>query len=447
MSGSIYAFVGALCLFTTLAFGVVPALQVSRTDPHETLKEGGRAFGGVRARRWASVLMVSELALTLILLSVSGLLWRSFVAQYREDTVIDPTGVVTMQFSLPVQAYPRAEQRHQFMQALHDRLRNLPAVQSIALSNLPPFQIGVPRQVALDGQPLSTDVNPPQVVTGYVTGGYFDTLGLSLAQGRMVTSADAEPGREAVVVSQRFVERFFTDGAAIGRRLQLMSTTPPSVSPWMTIVGVVPTIPRQFGPPSARSDPAVYVPLRLDPAMRVASITVRAEPGGARAVAATLREEVRRLDPDLPLFAAALLTDVIAQTRAPTRTIGTWFGVLALIALIVASVGLFAITAHGVAQRTQEIGVRVALGARSRQLSWLFLRRTLLQIVMGVLIGLGGTLAVGDLLQTYHRETSPRDPLTLGVVVALLTGVAIAATLLPARRAARIDPVTALRAE
>jgi ABC-type antimicrobial peptide transport system permease subunit len=215
----------------------------------------------------------------------------------------------------------------------------------------------------------------------------------------------------------------------------------------MTVVGVVPTVPRQFGPPSERSDPAVYAPLQLDPALRLASITVRAEPGGERAVAATLREEVRRLDPDLPLFAVALLTDVIAQTRSPTRLIGTWFSVLALIALIVASVGLFAITAHGVVQRTQEIGVRLALGAQSGQLSWLFLRRTLLQIVLGVLVGLAGALGVSRLLQTYLRETSPRDPLTFGLVVALLTVVATMATLLPARRAARIDPMTALRAE
>ncbi len=145
----------------------------------------------------------------------------------------------------------------------------------------------------------------------------------------------------------------------------------------MTVVGVVPTIPRQFGPASERSDPAVYVPLQLDPSLRLASITVRADPGGERAVAATLREEVRGLDADLPLYAVALLTDVIAQTRSPVRLVGTWFSVLALIALVVASVGLFAITAHGVAQRTQEIGVRLALGAQSGQVSWLFLRRTL----------------------------------------------------------------------
>ena len=447
MSSSIYAFVGALCLLTTLAFGLVPALHVSRTDPHDTLKEGGRTLGGVRARRWTSALMVSELALTLILLSVAGLLWRSFIMEYRADTVVDPSGVVTMQFSLPAQTYPQAEQRDQFMHALDDRLRDMPAVKAIALSNVPPFQIGLPRQVALDGRPLPTDGNPPQAIAGYVTERYFDTLGLSLVQGRMVTRADAEPGREAVVVSQRFVDRFFADGTAIGRRIQLTSATPPSVSPWMTVVGVVPTIPRQFGPPSERSDPAVYAPLQLDPALRLASITVRAEPGGERAVAATLREEVRRLDPDLPLFAVALLTDVIAQTRSPTRLVGTWFSVLALIALIVASVGLFAITAHGVAQRTQEIGVRLALGAQRGQLSWLFLRQTLWQIVIGVLIGLGGALGGTRLLQAYLRDTSAQDPLTLIIVVTLLGAVATAATLLPARRAARIDPVTALRAE
>jgi predicted permease len=447
MSASIYAFVGALCLFTTLAFGLVPALHVSRTDPHDTLKEGGRTTGGVRARRWTSALMVSELALTLMLLCQTALLWRSFVTQYRADTVLDPIGVVTMQFSLPIQKYPQTAQRQRFMQTLDERLRGIPAVKSIALSNSPPLQRGAPRQVALDGQAPAPDPNVARTTAGYVSEHYFEALGLSPLLGRLLTRADSDPGREAVLVNQRFADMFLSDGVVIGRRIQLTGGVPPSASPWLTVVGVVPTLPVFWGPPPDAPDPAVYMPLQLDPTSRIASITVRAEPGGDRAVAAALREQIRSLDPDLPLFAVAPLEDVIARARYPTRLVGTWFGVLAIIALVVASVGLFAITAHGVAQRTQEIGVRLALGAPGTQLAWMFLRRTLLQIALGGLLGLAGTFAAGTLLQTYLRDTSSRDPLTLALVVALLTLVATMATLLPARRAARIDPAVALRTD
>ena len=448
MNGSIYAFVGALCLFATLAFGLVPALHVSKTDPHETLKEGGRTIGGVRARRWTTALMIGELALTLILLTETGLLWRSFVTLYRADTVLDPTGVVTMQLSLPVQKYPQPEQRQRFMQMLDHRLRAIPAVKSIALSNLPPYRSGAPRQMALDGKALTDGTTAPVATATYVADRYFETLGLSMLQGRTVTATDALPGQEAAVVNQRFADMFFPDGVVVGRRLQLSGTTPPSVEPWLTVVGVVPTLPRHAGVGLQQGpDPAVYLPFKLDPTSRTTSITVRASPGGERGVAAALREEVRGLDADLPLYGVALLEDVIAQGRYPVRLVGIWFGTIAIIALVVASVGLFALTAHGVAQRTQEIGVRLALGARAGQLLWMFLRRTLLQIGIGTLLGLAGALSVGQLLQGYLRGTSPRDPLTISLVVGVLALVATIATLLPARRAARIDPAAALRAE
>jgi ABC-type antimicrobial peptide transport system permease subunit len=158
-----------------------------------------------------------------------------------------------------------------------------------------------------------------------------------------------------------------------------------------------------------------------------------------------LRAEVHALDPDLPLFNVARLEDVIAMSRTPVRIIGTWFGAVAFIALVVAAVGLFALTAHGVVQRRQEIGVRLALGARADQVVWLFLRRTLLQLAVGVVLGVAGAIGIGQLLQFYLRQTSPRDPIALAVVILLLIAVAILATLLPARRAARIDPALTLR--
>ena len=210
--------------------------------------------------------------------------------------------------------------------------------------------------MAIDGRTLASEQDAPTAFSTYVGASYFDTLALSPVQGRVLMATDSRPGQEGAVVNQRFADMFFADGDALNRRIRLTSPEPtPSSSPWLT--GVVPTLPRYFGPGQQQlPDPAVYIPRQLDPAPQVASIIVRAEPGALAAVASSLREEVRALDPDLPLYNSARLEDAIALSRYPVRLVGTWFGVLAVIALVVAAVGLFALTAHGVAQRTQEIG-------------------------------------------------------------------------------------------
>jgi putative ABC transport system permease protein len=392
--------------------------------------------------------MVSELALTLVLLCGAGLLWRSFVGLYTADTVLDPRDVVTMQLTLPVQKYSTVAERRAFFRRLEERLHDVPTIASATLSSQSPVQSGAQRQVTLDGDLLAPDQKPPLATTLYVDSAYFETLRLPLLTGRALAPADDRAGQEAAVIDQRFADMLFPQGQAIGRRIQLTSTTPPSTSPWLTIVGVVATMPRYFGPGVQQlPDPAAYVPFFLDPSLRAASITVRAGPGGVAAAAPTLREEVRTLDPDLPLFSVARLEDAIALSRYPVRLVGTWFAVLAIIALVVAAVGLFAITAHGIAQRTPEIGLRIALGARGAQVVWMFLRRTLLQLVFGLALGLAGAVSIGSLLQTYLRQTSTRDPLTIAIVITLLSVVAAVATLLPARRAARVDPAVALRAD
>jgi ABC-type antimicrobial peptide transport system permease subunit len=193
--------------------------------------------------------------------------------------------------------------------------------------------------------------------------------------------------------------------------------------------------------------PLVYIPLRGDAAPRASlSLIVRSD-ASLSAITRSLREEVRALDPDLPLFYVQPMTALVAQTRYSLRIIGSLFGLLAVIGVVLASVGLFALTAHGVAERTQEIGVRMALGARRGQVVWLFLRRTLAQLAIGLTLGLGGALSVGRLLQGSLVDTSPRDPLTLVSICLLLVVVALTAALIPARRAARVDPAVALRYE
>jgi putative ABC transport system permease protein len=452
-NGYDYAFVGLLCLFATLAFGMVPSLHMARTNVHDSLKDGGRVTGGVRVRRWASGLMVAQLALTLVLLTAAGLLWRNFVAQYRADLGIETGHLVTMSLDLPLQKYRTMEQRREFFARLEERFDAIPSVAPATTTTQLPllFFPTPPRQVTIDGRPAGDGALAPNVTAVFVGARFFETFGIVPLRGRVLVEADGQPGQEGVVINDRVASLLFPDQEPIGRRLQLTSSGPPTAArqgvptPWLTVVGVTPTLRR---PGMADADDAlsraVYVPARLESPARV-SIVARAHDSAAVAAAA-LRAELRAIDPDLPLFGVESFDQAIARSRVGVRLVGTWFGVIAIITLMVASVGLFALTAHGVAQRQQEIGVRIALGAQRGDVVWMFLRRTLLQLTAGLALGLGGALTVGQFIG-YLGTISPRDPITIALVSGLLVVVAMIATLLPARRAARVDPMSALRAD
>ncbi len=453
MNSVAWTFVGVLCLLTSLGIGLVPSWHLSRTDANAVLKDGGRTAGAVRARRWTGGLLIAQLALTLILLSGAGLLVRGFFALYLKDLVIDTSNVVTMRLELPATKYESPVQRRQFSSDLESRLRANALYQSVTLASdipLQPLGFGG-RMLAIEGRTLPTTDKPSPTSFVNVGPGYFETLGLPVIRGRALTPLDGQTDREGVIVNQRFATRYFSGDDALGQRIQLSGATlPPSRAPWMTIVGIVPTLPNFF--PDRMEDPVVYVPMDAERApQRVVSVIVRTSGDGRAdiktAATSALREEVNRLDPDLPLFAIQTLDEAVARSRYPAQMVSSWFLTIALISLVLATVGLYALTAHGAAQRVQEIGVRVALGATYGQVVWLFLRRTAIQLALGLTMGLAGSIALGRLLQSLLRETNPRDPLTLTLVAALLVIVALTASLLPARRAARVDPAIALRAD
>jgi ABC-type antimicrobial peptide transport system permease subunit len=267
---------------------------------------------------------------------------------------------------------------------------------------------------------------------------------LRLIRGREFTEHDGAPGQEAVIVNELFVSMFFPNADPIGQRLRLVNVAAPNApQPSFTIVGVAPTIPQLV----FRPEPVVYAALRGEPAPHgFASIIARAK-GDKASIVKLLREEVRKVDPDLPGYYVMPMDDIVAMARWPQRVFGAMFGLLAGIALVLASVGLYAVTAHGVVQRTQEIGIRVALGARPSQVVWMFVKRTFAQLLIGVFVGLAGAVAVGRLLGDFLIQTAPTDPIALGLVSLLLIIVALAASVWPARRAARVNPVVALRFE
>ena len=231
----------------------------------------------------------------------------------------------------------------------------------------------------------------------------------------------------------------------MGRQIRFVSTAPDAPeAEWITIVGVMPNI-RQRGAQDLEQDPVMYMPLRSNPARGVwLMVRTSADPGSATPL---VREAMSAVQPDLPLFDIRTMDQFLAEQRWPFRVFGSMFSLFAGVALLLSAVGLYSVTAHSVTQRTQEIGIRVAHGAQPRQVTWLVLRRALIQLGIGLPLGLAGAVAVGQLLQSLLVRTSPADPLILALIVAVLTVVAVVACVIPAQRAARLDPMVAFRVE
>lgn len=444
IDGRVGLFVAAVCLGTVLLAGLLPAVHASKLAAHRSLKEGDRtATSGLGRRRMTTALLTIEVALTMVLLAGAGLMMRSFLAVYRADSVVDAARVVAMPLSLPNEKYRTAEQRTAAYRRLEERLDAIPDVSSSAFASVVPFSGGPSRQMSVDGPPPLPGESQPIVSYVRIRGRYFATLGLRLLRGRTFTDRDALPGSESAIVNQRLATMFFQNEDPIGRRICLTAPNAAATLPatCATIVGVSPTVRQQY---FQEIDPVVYVPAPDDASELTLIVASHSSPD---AVAPLLRAEVLALDEGIALNALRPLDQAMTGSRWGHRVFGGMLTAFALVGLLLGAVGLYAVTAFAVVQRTQEIGVRMALGAQAGAVVWLFVTRAAVPVGLGIGVGLAGALAIGRLLQRFLIQTSPTDPTILVGIAVLLAAVSFAAAFLPARRATGLDPLAALRYE
>jgi putative ABC transport system permease protein len=439
----------AIALVTTGLFGLAPAIYAARRATADGLKEGGRLSTPPKVRRWTHALLVGQFAITLALLNGAGLTARRFFSFYALDRSVQTSDAVTTFIRLPAQTYATREQRIAFHDQLHARLHSVPGVAASTVASAAPFSPAGSRQLtSVDGRP--TEDPPPNVMTMVVEPAYFHTVLRGLVLGEPFSELHGTPGHEAAIVNQRFADVFLGSGNPIGRHLEIRPPTaqrtylreadgaaaPVKVS----VIGVAPDI-RQV----RDAVPMVYLPFRAE-APAAISLIVRGSAGMGRVVPA-VRDAVNAIDPNLALGAVRTLDELRDRSRAIPAGMASRFATIGGLALIFSGVGLYSAMAYAVRRRTQEIAVRMALGAQATQVRWLFLKTGAWIIMAGVILGVPAALVVGRLLQNTFVRTEPRDVVTLIVTVALLAIVAVAASIVPARRATRLDPTTALRME
>jgi len=446
----VIGYVAAICVLTGIVFGLAPALHVSKTDTNNVLKEGGRGTAGSRRVRWLSgTMVVVELALTIVLLAGAGLMIRSFLKLYTLDIGIRTDHLAAMRMQLPASKYATPDLRVLFYERLESRLAAVPGVEKVAITTAVPPSASGHRDMDIEGRPPGAPDDPPlNVATVTISPAFFDVVAVPALRGRTPLGRDGAPGSEAVVINERMAAEFFPGEDPIGRRLRFRrrETAPGQPAPaWLTIVGICKTIRHGSRSLGGETNAVVYLPYRLDPPSS-ASLLVRSQMDPGRVMDA-VRRAVQSVDQDQPVFTIQTLDQILAQDRWPFRVFGGLFACFAIVALVLSSVGLYGVMAYAVSQRTQEIGVRMALGGTGRQISWLILKRGLLQVAIGLTLGLAGALAFSQVLRTALVQTSPTDPLTYAAITCILTAVSIAACLVPARRATRVDPLVALRAE
>jgi putative ABC transport system permease protein len=423
-----------LSIGTGVLFGLSPALRLSRPDLHDALKGSGRAAGTAGRTRIRNTLVIAEVALAVVLLVGAGLLLRSLWRLLDVPLGFNPHHVLAVTINLPRAVYPEPFQQVQFAEGLLDRLKNEPGIEAVGLSSAFPLTGVADVGISFDGPPrMGTTANHFRVAPGYLR-----VMQIPLIRGRLITEKDTATSPPVVLINETMARRFFPDEDPIGKRLDISGPT------YMReIVGIVGDIKQE----SLRTPtpPQVYEPFAQKPGVTL-HVLLRAAVNPLR-FAETVRREVRAIDKAQPISEARPMEAIVARSLARDRFSVFVLGAFACLALILAAVGLYGVVGYVVTQRTNEIGIRIALGAEPRGIQRLVVVQSLQMVLIGLGLGIAGAAVLAGILRNLLYEVKPRDPMTFAVVILLLVVVALAAAFFPARRAARVDPVLALRAE
>jgi putative ABC transport system permease protein len=427
---------------TGIVFGLAPAIQASKPDLNETLKDGGGKTSGVGRHRLGAALVVAEIALSLVLLAGAGLLMKNFLAILRTNPGFNGDNVLTMGMTLPYAKYQDDAQVRAFCDEMMRRVRSLPGVESAALVNLLPLGgSDTSTNFLVEGMP---DPPPGQEFgAGYrvCTPDYFKTMGIPLVRGRNFTESDTADSHRVIMVNETLAKRFWPDGDAVGKHIRFTGSL--ARNPWMEVVGVAGDVEHWINAPKT---PDLYLPLAQDAQHTMVLVARRRT--HPLALVAPIRAEIQAIDRDQPVFDIYSMVQVRDRSIMLFRGIGLMMSIFGVFALILAATGIYGVMAYAVSQRTREIGVRMALGAqRADVLKLLVIGQGMRMTVIGIVVGLAGAIGLAQAMKGMLFGAIGVDWATFTGVTLLLAGVSLLACYIPARRATKVDPMVALRYE
>ena len=436
----VLAFTSGVSLLTALIFGTMPAVFGTRIDLNHTLKEGGRSANASARHRTRGLLVIAEVALALMVLVGAGLMIQSFMNLRNVGPGFNEKNVLTFAVILPQAKYERP-QRGEFFRQLLERVRALPGVEAAgATATLPLTGDNWGRSLTVEGSPVLSVGQAPMIQHTVVTPGYFHSLGIPLLMGRDFTEQDSKDAEKVTIVDERLAHEYWPNQNPVGKRVRF--GPPEDNEPWHTVVGVVGAVRHARLDMEIRK--SVYLP-HLQIPVNGLSLVVQAK--NPASLVGALRGQIREMDPDLPVSDLMTMEEVVSQSVWQNRLYAILFTAFAVIALLLAAVGIYGVMSYSVTQRTQEIGIRMALGAQLKDVLQLVVKGGLVLSLIGVAVGVAGALALTRLLRTLLFGVTPTDAGTFIAVSLMLLFVALLACFIPARRATKVDPLVALRYE
>jgi putative ABC transport system permease protein len=440
----VLAFTAAVAVLTGILAGIAPALRVSRIDIHSTLKEARRGAGGAAyGTGMRGAFVIAEISLAVVLLLAAGLLIRSFNALQSVDPGFRVDGLLTAQVQLPQARYPKPEARAAFFRDLLEKIAAIPGVESADACSSLPMTGGGYSSFVIDGRPAPPSGHENWSLRRVATPGYFQTLGIPLVRGRAFNALDTAASQRVAIVNQRMVRTFLPNEDPIGKRIK-WGSDPNSTAPWMTIVGVSGDVKaRRLG---AQPQPEMIAPLSQQP-QAFLFLAIRTWPADPSPVAGAVRAALRQLDPGQPITGVRSMRGIVSESLTEVKYVSRMTALFAVIAMLMAAMGIYGVIGYSVARRTHEFGVRMVLGAGTADVVRLVLGQALYVVGIGLVIGVAGALAVSRLLASWLYGVGAHDPLTFTLVPLGLGAIALLASYIPARRATRVDPAVALRCE